>query len=658
MSKPTLTIITTPASAPATEPPTPAYDDEPTSAHHEERSPCMSQPDSPSNSSAQVGRAERESLSTDEVVGTPAVSLEANNRLSANGQEEAGKVKAWSSTISTSESVPVGLRLPPIPDEATLRDLTQARSRSRSGSRSPTAGPLPNFGTGKGATRSMPSLKDTARQQSMQDPATRGRSPLAQANTSGPSPSPVSASTKPGPSGFKAFLMKTFGLGKSSEKQKKKDRTPVASPSPSQKTRNPPAPISRAKSPVAATPTATNPSSFVKISGSRSPPTLATPVFASGSPSAPSPYPTGDSHDTALAQPRSPADVPLPPSPLIAQDSPMLSASGFQGSQAPRVEETVPGRPSVESRKTDGSGQITVAISEAVPETQTKANSQTTERTMDLSSSEGARVGTSDQAHDIGASHEDSEDADTLIVMAKAKARSSPGRASIKSDSNRIMSAIEPRQAPPFSTSPTATSHVRPGSRPSSSKGAELHGGVTMSRSVTAEGMQEAEEIMGEKQQVLQEASEKLAAIAARSRVSVDNEEEEAKDSFGSDLGFPPRATARKVSPTPSSGIPKYGRSISAPGGDRIPNDATGTAKNGFLRKPSVTAGQGLTRSGSKLRTSVYGLTDILHKKETTPKQKRISASPTMHTMGTIMREANEIMDQDERDRAESFFMS
>lgn len=29
-----------------------------------------------------------------------------------------------------------------------------------------------------------------------------------------------------------------------------------------------------------------------------------------------------------------------------------------------------------------------------------------------------------------------------------------------------------------------------------------------------------------------------------------------------------------------------------------------------------------------------------------------------MHTMGSIMKEANEIMDQDERDRAESFFMS
>lgn len=29
-----------------------------------------------------------------------------------------------------------------------------------------------------------------------------------------------------------------------------------------------------------------------------------------------------------------------------------------------------------------------------------------------------------------------------------------------------------------------------------------------------------------------------------------------------------------------------------------------------------------------------------------------------MHTMGTIMREANEIMDEDERGRAESFFMS
>jgi hypothetical protein len=197
--------------------------------------------------------------------------------------------------------------------------------------------------------------------------------------------------------------------------------------------------------------------------------------------------------------------------------------------------------------------------------------------------------------------------------------------------------------------------------------------------------MKEAEEIMGEKQLVLREASEKLAVIAAtNSRKSMDPEEEEAKNSFVSNLGFKPRTTARKVSPTPAIGIPKYGRSTSAPGGDRISiASASGpTGHDGFGRKPSVNAGSGvgLTRSGSKLRTSVYGLADvshvflhddprislnaswcscqILHKKETTPKQKRISASPTMHTMGTIMREANEIMDQDERDRAESFFMS
>jgi hypothetical protein len=212
---------------------------------------------------------------------------------------------------------------------------------------------------------------------------------------------------------------------------------------------------------------------------------------------------------------------------------------------------------------------------------------------------------------------------DDGLVMATPKTRSSPGRASIKSNSKKIMSAIEPRQAPPFSTSPVNASQMNAGHISATGKSAELHGGVTMSRSVTAEGIQEAEEIMGEKQQVLQEASEKLAAIAAsRPRTSVDNEVEEAKDSVGSDLGLPPRMTARKVSPTTSSGFPKYGRSISAPGGERIipgGSVASGIAKDGFIRKPSVNAGSGLTRSGSKLRTSVYGLTDVSQDSATAP---------------------------------------
>lgn len=295
-----------------------------------------------------------------------------------------------------------------------------------------------------------------------------------------------------------------------------------------------------------------------------------------------------------------------------------MASSTFAASSPSRPEGAVQSRLSVESRKTYRSEQTTVATSELIPGNEAVVDSRRTDRSGDLSSSEGTRVAVSEQSKFDAIANDDSDndDDEAGLVMAKPKARASPGRASIESNSNKIMSAIEPRQAPPFSTSPANASQINAGHASTTGKSAELHGGVTMSRSVTAEGMQEAEEIMGEKQQVLQEASEKLAAIAAmRPRTSVDSEEEEAKDSVGSDLGFPPRTTARKVSPTPSSGIPKYGRSISAPGGERIPHGSagSGTAKDSFIRKPSLTAGSGLTRSGSKLRTSVYGLTDVSH---------------------------------------------
>ncbi len=36
---------------------------------------------------------------------------------------------------------------------------------------------------------------------------------------------------------------------------------------------------------------------------------------------------------------------------------------------------------------------------------------------------------------------------------------------------------------------------------------------------------------------------------------------------------------------------------------------------------------------------------------------RRISISPTMHTIGSIMREANEIMDEEEKRRVEDMFL-
>lgn len=199
--------------------------------------------------------------------------------------------------------------------------------------------------------------------------------------------------------------------------------------------------------------------------------------------------------------------------------------------------------------------------------------------------------------------------------------RTSPGRASVVYDYNKVMSAIEPTHAPPFSTSPITTSHINGGPGAVAGTTAELQGGVTMSRSVTAEGIGEAKDIMDEKRSILQEASDNLAAYASKHGVrrSVDSQEEaEAMDSVPSDLGFRSRTgqQARKVSPTASA--PKYGRSVSAPGNDRLappPSGGVGTANEGFGRKLSVKGnpppGTGLTRSGSKLRTSVYGLSDV-----------------------------------------------
>jgi hypothetical protein len=191
------------------------------------------------------------------------------------------------------------------------------------------------------------------------------------------------------------------------------------------------------------------------------------------------------------------------------------------------------------------------------------------------------------------------------------EARASPGRAGIRISPSKIMSAIEPQHPNPFGSSPVNTSHINAG-MPHTGV-AQLRGGVTMSRSVTAEGMQEAEEIMGGKELALQEASKKLAAsVAANPRQVDDDEDEEAKDSLGFDLVIPSRTLARKVSPTSTNGIPKYGRSTSAPAGERLsPPNANGYDR--FGRKPSVKGpiGGGLARSGSKLRTSVYGLADV-----------------------------------------------
>ncbi|GHJ89165.1 hypothetical protein NliqN6_5567 [Naganishia liquefaciens] len=596
MSKPALTIITTPASAPATQPPTPAHSESPT---NDDAGRTSSLRCAQENSAHSLLR-EPGSPQTGEVVGTPAGPQ--HHVPIADELTEEGKVKAWSSSISTSESVPVGLKLPPIPDEETLRDLSAARSRSRSASRSPTSatGTTGRFPNAKGeATRSLPSLKDAASQQK-QAQVPRGRSPLAQANTSGPAASPVSSpkTSSPKPSGFKAFLRKTFGIGKSPSDKQKKDKSPSVSPA--ARTQNPRSPLPRSGSPATPTQSA-DPMPFAKVPATRSSapplPALATPVFTPSSPSTPSANGPAQPSPSSLAAPRpeDPSQIPLPPSPLVLQDSPQIPA------------------PAVFS-----AGH----------------------------SSEATRVNLAGRGSD---SDED--------VKRMPEPRTSPGRAGLCASPVKTMSAIEPQQANPFSTSPFDSSHINAGK--TSIGVTQLLGGVTMSRSVTAEGMQEAEEIMGEKQLALQEASKKLAASIADWGTHVDDEAEEAKDSFGYDVGLPPRALARKVSPTPNA-IPKYGRSTSAPSGDRLStNLAMASGQDRFGRKTTIKGvGGGLTRSGSKIRTSVYGLADVLHRKETTPQQKRISASPTMHTMDTIRRQADEICDQEERDRAESFFMS
>lgn len=455
------------------------------------------------------------------------------------------------------------------------------------------------------ATRSLPSLKDTASQQRQQQGmpvlsmflpllilrlVTRGRSPLAQANTSGPAASPVSS---PKPSGFKAFLRKTFGIGKGSGDKQKKDKSPSASPS--SRTQNQRPPLPRSASPATPTQSA-NPTPFAKACVSRSPPAplpaLATPVF---SPSSPTSSPSTSAplqpslSNLAPPLPEDPSQIPLPPSPLVPQDSPQIPTSaGF--SAGPPVELTMPTRLSAESQNTvpfEGTTNI------AATETRTSA--------AERSSSEATRVNAG------GRSSDTDEDA-----KPKLEPRASPGRAGSRASPSKIMSAIEPQQPNPFGMSPVDTSHINAGM--ASTGAAHLLGGVTMSRSVTAEGMQEAEEIMDEKRLVLEEASKKLvASIAARPK-HADDEEEEAKDSFASDLGVHPRALARKVSPTSTNGIPKYGRSTSAPAGDRLSvNPGFASRQDRFGRKASVkeARGSGLTRSGSKLRTSVYGLADV-----------------------------------------------
>ncbi|KAJ9111162.1 hypothetical protein QFC20_002656 [Naganishia adeliensis] len=383
MSKPTLTIITTPASAPATEPPTPAYDEEPCSAHPDERSPSTGQLQSPSDCSDQIGRTGRESPSTDEMVGTPGIAQDGGNRSSVGGQEEAGKAKAWSSTISTSYGLEAST-------DTGRDDFAESSGRAVEVK---VWFPLSNSG-------SCPKIYVRERENT----DNQGKIRL---NTSGPNASPASLPSKSGPSGFKAFLMKTFGLGKSSsDEQKKKDRTPVASPSPSSKTRNqrspalqtqlPVAATSTAATPTAATPTTATPTSFVRISGSRSPPALATPVFASSS--APQPSVSRQIQSSTLAPPRSPADVPLPPSPLITQGSPAMASSTFAASSPSHPEGAVQSRLSVESRKTDRSEQTTVATSELIPGTEADVDSRRTDRSGDLSSNEGTRVTVSEKS--------------------------------------------------------------------------------------------------------------------------------------------------------------------------------------------------------------------------------------------------------------------
>lgn len=281
---------------------------------------------------------------------------------------------------------------------------------------------------------------------------------------------------------------------------------------------------------------------------------------------------------------------------MVEQDSPHLPTSAVMATDQPIDTRSAP-RLSAESRNTDRSEGTTLAP-DTVPDEALNTVVTEVHPTTERSSSQSPRVNLAGRGYDRD------EDVDTL-----PETRTSPGRAGLRTSPSKIMSAIEPQQPNPFGICPVDTSHINAGL--ASTGAAQLKGGVTMSRSVTAEGMQEAEEIMGGKQLVLQEASKKLAASVAANPRHADDEEEEAKDSLGFDLGLPPRALARKVSPT---GIPKYGRSTSAPAGERMSaSNGTVNGQDRFGRKASVKGpvGGGLTRSGSKLRTSVYGLADV-----------------------------------------------
>ncbi|KAJ9118573.1 hypothetical protein QFC22_003793 [Naganishia vaughanmartiniae] len=584
MSKPSLTIITTPASAPTTRAPSPVQEEGilPAASGQNDSNSLERHPSFEDTSEGEEGGAQG-SPATEEHVGTPGFT---QNSIPANGEPE--PAKAWTSTISTSESMPYGIKLPPIPDQTTLQNLTETRSST----------------------------------------------PIKSPQT-----------------GFKAFLRRTFGIGKgSSEKEQKKGKTYSPSPVTGTNLRQ------QKESPVISGP----PPTIRQASGraspvvqARSPPPLAAPVFSPVSPSAnvlSSMLPMGQQQNT-LGVVCQPADIPLPPSPFIGQDSPKMPSAG----------------------RIVSNGSIGPSEMEAHHPTTAITDIPGTDSASVLSPAQGPTPFPEEASGVIPSlpklATDATQEGPSLAGTTSSTSRASPGRAGEAYDYNQIMSAIEPQHAAPFSTSPITTSHINGGPGGAAGTTAELHGGVTMSRSVTAEGIGEAKDIMDEKRSMLQEASDNLAALASRHGVhrSADSQEEaEAMDSVPADLGFRPRAgqQARKVSPTPS--VPKYGRSVSAPGNDRLappPSGGVVNAKDGFGRNLSIkggaSSGTGLTRSGSKLRTSVYGLSDVLHRKDTTPpKQKRISISPTMHTMGSIMKEANEIMDQDERDRAESFFMS
>ncbi|KAJ9110911.1 hypothetical protein QFC19_001420 [Naganishia cerealis] len=697
MSKPTLTIITTPASAPATEPPSPVFGDETTTIVSSQKDSSSSRwslwihsdralkisflcTDDQNLASEDMSQSEdggvHGSPVTDELVGTPGIAHHPEEAGYTAEQEEGDQVKAWSSTISTSESVPIGLKLPPIPDEATLRDFTKTRSRSRSASRSPTADSIGRLHTGKNeATRSLPSLKAAASQQLKQDQVRRGRSPLAQRSASGPLESSVSPSpSKATPTGFKAFIKRAFGIGKGSNgKEQKKAKAASPFPSAGSKIRPKNASPGTAGSPVMPQENTGRASPVVRRT---SPPPLVTPIFSPVSPqmNGLSTVRQLEKQSDILPVVRQPADIPLPPSPYVGQDSPDIPSLGrFTNSSSIAFSTEMTRQTSAESHPPVSPETPAGHTGISLPE-RTRTSGEIAEAITPIHASPSVNTSLST----VGVVREQEH---ALARASTPVSRASPGRAGIAQDSSKIMSAVEPQRPPPFSTSPITTSHFNGGPGTATGTTTELHGGVTMSRRVTAEGIGEAKDIMDEKQLMLQEASDNLAAYAAKHEIrqSADRqEEEEAMDSVASDLGFTSRAAQqRKVSP--SSTIPKYGRSVSAPGTDRLAPPSPGVAsatKDGIGRKLSVlgkaSSGTGLTRSGSKLRTSVYGLADslpdtladsliipqVLHRKETAPQQKRISLSPTMHTMGSIMQEANEIMDQDERNRVESFFMS